>query len=550
MNKILLIALNEFKLKTSRIKKNRGLILSIIFSILLFWAIFLGPNLFELILPEILKQYQMAFRSTIISVIEYSLMLTFLLYMLYPLYVLYQKEEIGMKEFLLAAPVEPGKIFLGRILGEMPLYFLLVLGVGPMGTSLLLQINPNMGLIQIFLIYVFFWLLMFFGLLIGSLIAHWLEIRMLFSPKLSKYKNLIPVIIAAVVVAFFYFFHFFFRIFVFFPEIKNWFLFYPALWYSNVILYLVDPQLISGYIFNLWFYLFLIIISNSIFFYYSYKKANQFFMLSISSSEEFETKGKNSRFSILMEKISPANWSTLIKTESKRIFRKVEFRIKLIYSALLLGVIGIIIFFSANDLQNIWSELNMNNEFELNLHNMTLSLMIILAWTGGFIYGLLIGSSEIIESKELLFLFRRTPKGFNSLVISFLFLNLYIILILDTILAFFFLFLFQLSILEFFTFFSLFFGFNMIFLIQSMGIQFLNPLFMNKRKGLFFNVYTFFGVHIIAFIIAIYVSTPNFSFSSGLFVGFNIIVLSYLIIEIMLSIIICLAGIKRMLNFE
>ena len=106
------IAKNVIRLKTSRFRKNRKLLVIVIFSILLFWGIYLGPALFDAILPEMLKSFIEDYGSFIIPLIEYIFTSLFLMYVMYPLFILFRKPEIGNKEIILSSPVTPGDIFL------------------------------------------------------------------------------------------------------------------------------------------------------------------------------------------------------------------------------------------------------------------------------------------------------------------------------------------------------------------------------------------------------------------------------------------------------
>ena len=113
----------EILCKTSRFRNHRKSFFLIIFSLALFWGIYLGPNLFDIILPSLLKTHSSLYKPVIISLIEYFFTIIFLSYLIYPFYILYRKTEIGYKEILLSSPARPGDIFLGEFLSLLPFFF-------------------------------------------------------------------------------------------------------------------------------------------------------------------------------------------------------------------------------------------------------------------------------------------------------------------------------------------------------------------------------------------------------------------------------------------
>ena len=63
MLKCLIIAKNEVLLKTNKLRNNRVLFFISIYSILLFWALFLGPNLLDIIIPDIVKRFATRYKK-------------------------------------------------------------------------------------------------------------------------------------------------------------------------------------------------------------------------------------------------------------------------------------------------------------------------------------------------------------------------------------------------------------------------------------------------------------------------------------------------------
>ena len=119
-----IVAKNEIRLKTFRVRKNRKIFFILIFTLLVAWAAFLGPVIFDEIIPELLKLYTDQFEALISLILEYSFMMLFVMYTIYPLFLLYRKIEIGVKDTIIASPIKPGDIFTGEFVGQLPFYFL------------------------------------------------------------------------------------------------------------------------------------------------------------------------------------------------------------------------------------------------------------------------------------------------------------------------------------------------------------------------------------------------------------------------------------------
>ncbi|MEJ2295858.1 MAG: hypothetical protein P8Y23_13970, partial [Candidatus Lokiarchaeota archaeon] len=142
------IAKNEIRLKTFRFRKERTVFFIILYALFLFWALFLGPYVIDLLLPDILKFYGSTLKTVLHPIIEYFFLMIFIIFIIYPLFMLYRRLEIGIKDIILSSPAKPGDIFIGEFLGQMPFYTLVVLGIGPLGTSFLIQLNSNLNFLN------------------------------------------------------------------------------------------------------------------------------------------------------------------------------------------------------------------------------------------------------------------------------------------------------------------------------------------------------------------------------------------------------------------
>lgn len=544
------IAKNEIKLKTYRFRRNRKLFFILTYSVFLLWASYLGPVVFDAILPEILKDYTEFYEAIITLVFEYSFMMLFVMYAIYPLFILYRKKEIGIKDIILASPIKAGDIYLGEFIGQIPFYFLFLLAIGPLGTSLSAQINPNLIFLDYLVFYFSMFMLLIFALLIGTILANLFENKIETSKKLQDLNNWLIILLSFIVISIFYVFHFLFEFISNHPEFKSWFMFFPSFWYSNTILYLINPSLIEPYIINIWLNIGLAIMVPLLIFYISYKKAYIFYNLERRVEKKAIISKQENVFYKLLRRYTPHKWSGLITTQSKQLLRKKENYAKLIYILIFIGFIGIFISFSLKDSTLIIEDNPLNTPLIIEVLNHKLLTILIIGWIGGLIFGILVGISIFANSKEILFIYKKSPRGLNSLIYSYLFLILYIIFLVDIILTIFFAFFLKIDFFEILIFFAAFLCNSTIIILQATAIQCIKPLFEERGKDIFFNIYLIILLQITSILITLLITIPNFSPFINLSIGLIIIFLVNMGISTALSILVFYIGIRRLNNIE
>lgn len=544
------VAKNAIRVKTSRFRKNRKLVFLVIFSILLFWGVYLGPALFDAILPEILKSFIDDYGSFIIPLIEYIFFSLFLIYVIYPLFILFRKTEIENKEIILSSPVTPGDIFLGEFLGRIPSYLLFLLGVGPFGIALVIQINPQINLFHHLIFYFSFFIMTIFGSLIGTIIANWVEFKFLNNRRLQQYRRIAMVILAIIIIVSFYMIHLIFESIIVYPEIKKFLIFYPSFWYSNIILYFVEPSFVKSYSLNIWGNLGLAIILPSLLLYISYKKARSFSNLKNMDISDSRFIVQEKIYHKLIRKITPEKYKELVLTQSKVFFRKKENTLKLVYISGILVVFGLLTSFSLSEGSTILEDFLSSFPIELQITISKHLMILVLSWTGGIIVGILLGMLVFIDSKDLLQIYQKSPMGVERLIFSYLLSQIFLILFLDFFITIFFTIVFQLEILYTLLFFITFLTNSVIILSHAVGIQCIRPLFDEKRKNMLFNNYMVIFLQIFSLYIALYIFIPLFPAIIDVVVGFFIIYIINLSISLIFGILMLHLGIQRLDKME
>ena len=339
------VAKNEIRIKLYRFRNNRKLFLLIIWIITLYWSFFLGPNLFDAIIPEDIKPYLVEYREVVVLFIEYLLTMLFLIILMYPLYNLYRKTEIGHNEIFLASPVKLGDLFFGEFMGKLFFYSIYILWFGPIITSVLLQLT-ELNFLQYIIIYLCLFGLMAFSLMLGTILANLIEYKMVKNQKAIDLNKAILFLSSLLVIALFYILRFSFNYILNNPELRNWLIFYPSYWYSTIILLTIDPVLINSPFLSIIANISLGIFIPIFVFYFSYKKAHIFYTLSSQVDKNLYIAKQEKRYYKIIRLITPNQWEGLVITQFKEFFRKKENIIKVFYLLALILIVGIIIFLS------------------------------------------------------------------------------------------------------------------------------------------------------------------------------------------------------------
>ncbi|MFW9999233.1 MAG: hypothetical protein ACFE9Q_05355 [Candidatus Hodarchaeota archaeon] len=462
------IAKNEIRLRTNKFRNHRLLFFILLYSFFIIWAFILAPMLFDLFMPTLAEAID-EINLAVALIIEYVLMIFFLSVFIYPLNSIYRKIEIGFKEIILASPATPGDIFLGEFIGKLPIFLGGVLIFTPIITGML---NPiiNLNTIQYIIIYACVLGLVLFATLLGSIVAAWLEHKIAKSDRAKDWGRILLFLLSIAMIAMVYILQFLFEYLISHPELRNWVIFYPSLWFSNIILYFIDPSLISTYILNIWFSISLIIIIPLIIFLIAYKKADTFFTVEGAIEKVSLVIKRENTFYKIIRKVTGHKWEGLVITQFKEFLRRRESIMKFAY---LIGFVSILgIFFSTFGLDQLIGQ------------SILIAMIIII---GGIMYGLLFGSYIFVGSKDLIWVYKRSPRNIRALVYSYL-LAMFIFNILMSLgLTIFFSFFLDFDLFNIIFFFSFYLINCEVVIAQAVGIQCLSPAFEEKGSSMTYN---------------------------------------------------------------
>jgi len=250
--------------------------------------------------------------------------------------------------------------------------------------------------------------------------------------------------------------------------------------------------------------------------------------------------GKNKKdiYDFLL-KFTPRKARKLLSIQFKVFLRNQEGIYKLIYILFLSLFLGIIVSIS-------WSSpWELTEGFQAKF-----LIILIVAWMGGFFFGFIMSINAFISSKELLFLYKRSPKGIKSLFKSYLYFTVYLIIGFDIILTLIYMILFQFSILESIIYLILYFLYCIITIILAIGVQCFKPLIEDQKNITFFISYSIFFIYFISFILSFCIYVPLIPISIEASLGLTIFTLIQLGLVIGFSLLIYMFGLVSIQKIE
>lgn len=536
-----IIAKNEIRIKTAKFRSHRNLFFVIIYAIFIFWATFLGPVFFDAVFLDIIQTLSGVLEFVLLFVIESSLTIMFVMLILYPIFLLFRKSEIGVKDVILSSPVKSGDIFLGEFVGQLPFHFLIVLAIGPAVISLLGQVNPQLTVLHYLIIYLVIFLMMNFSLIIGTILANWIEFKLSSSQKVKDSSNSVLLLLSFIVIISFYLFHYMFNIAYENPVLKNWMSIFPSFWYTNIILYLVNPLLIESYVINIWLSVGLAIGIPMVILYFSYKKAEKFYSIDPLAEKELLIVKTEGFILKIIKKMTLKKYKVLVVVQFKNFLRKKENITKLIYSVAFTGVLGLFIFLSLDSPITEIKQFPLFGITSIPVEYFDSLIMFIISWMGGLIFGMMMGICVIFNSKNILYLYKKSIRGVHASIFAFLYQMVFLIVFYDIILTIFFTLLFALNIYIVGFFFCIYFIYCFIVLIQVVGLQCIRPFFDERGKQVYFKIYFIFILQFISLLISLFINIPLLPIVVDYSLGFLYILLinigiSSIIAFLMLSI--------------
>lgn len=194
-----LIARNEYLLKTSGMRRWRRPFPFVLVVLLAWYVVFAAPAVFSLA-SDLTKELLLS--EAALSFMQVMLFIIFISVFTVPIIQTLQDTNLAPLETLLSAPVRPADVLLGKFLGMLPTYSILITVLA--GTFLALFIPFGMTLDQVLLSIVVFVLVVLIALWLGLLSAAMLKARLNRSQKGREAGQALALIIALPLVGLMY----------------------------------------------------------------------------------------------------------------------------------------------------------------------------------------------------------------------------------------------------------------------------------------------------------------------------------------------------------
>lgn len=197
--KWLVIAKNEYRIRTSRIRRIRPYFPLIASGLIAVFTLIIAPAFIELFINDFLSLLLSQIAVTMMQVI---LFLIFIYLIMIPISDTLREEQTRHLEVFLAAPMSPSDVLFGEFIGELPFYVIIIAVIAGAFSALLrpLQLHP----LQFGIVILVFILISLSALWIGTLIAALLRTRLGESTRGKDIGRALAMIVALPMVALIY----------------------------------------------------------------------------------------------------------------------------------------------------------------------------------------------------------------------------------------------------------------------------------------------------------------------------------------------------------
>ncbi len=546
------ITKNEIRKYTSRFRKNRQLFWIIIASVVIVVCILI-PIFTHAIADPLIQQALADFGlpisipldpSVLVIIMPYvmpifqlMMLMIFLMIMLYPIQYTLQELNIGHLELVLSAPVRARDVLFGEFLGQVP-----VIAIGIAIMSSIIMSIVSLALEVTVFVAIFFTLILcatfFTATWLGTILSAWLSMKFGFSEQgKDKAKGFIMVfsvllIIPIMLVEF---------IPIFFPQLladpvfRMIFQFIPTSWIADTIFILffasAGISFVGAFpIFNTITIPILLTLFFIGMFYIGYSRLDKIYSFESETQSTTTTVVKDNAF----YRFTKNYFGPFFTVQLKDFFRRRENISRLAYAAAMAIFIPIIMVFSMGSTGEITDLLGLG--YWVFMAGLMYSLML----------GAMLGSTIMLRSKDMIWIYKKSPKGSNALATSFFWAIAFIAMIISIPITLILALVIGLNVLEGVLLFIFLNIYTVGALLVSIGIQARNPTYKEKGGKMTLNVLLTMGVLMGSMVVGIILSELFVFIGWPYDFGFFMVP----IISFLLSIPIFYAGLRHLDNLE
>ncbi len=175
--KWLVVASNEYRIHTSRIRKIRPYFPYLVIGLLAVYVFFIAPSFVNLFIGDFFSLFPPgAAIAMIVASLQIILFMIFFYFIILPITYTLKEVQTEQLEIFLAAPIKPSDVLLGEFLGVMPFYAIAVTVIAGFFTALMTPLG--LDFVQMTIIILIFVITFFSALWIGTVIAALLRTRL------------------------------------------------------------------------------------------------------------------------------------------------------------------------------------------------------------------------------------------------------------------------------------------------------------------------------------------------------------------------------------
>ena len=164
--KWLVVARNEYRIHTSRIRKIRPYFLYLVIGLLAVYVAFIAPSFANLLIDDFIALF---LSQAAVVMVQIILFMIFIYFIIIPITQTLREVQAGQLEIFLAAPIKPSDVLLGEFMGQMPFYAIAVTVVAGFFTAVLHPLG--LDLVQTAIIIAVFVITFLSAFWIGTVIA-------------------------------------------------------------------------------------------------------------------------------------------------------------------------------------------------------------------------------------------------------------------------------------------------------------------------------------------------------------------------------------------
>ena len=171
--KWLVVAKNEYRIRTSSIRRIRPYFPYLVIVLLAVYVAFIAPAIVNFFIDDLLAFF---LSQVAVAMIQIILFMIFIYFMIFPISNTLKEVQTGQLEIFLAAPIKPSDVLLGEFLGVMPFYAIAVTVITGFFTAIL---NPlGLDMVQTAIIIIIFVVTFLSAIWIGTVIAALLRTKL------------------------------------------------------------------------------------------------------------------------------------------------------------------------------------------------------------------------------------------------------------------------------------------------------------------------------------------------------------------------------------